>query len=553
MPLATQKNVFIVGHKNPDTDSICSAIALADIKNRIDSTRHYIPRRAGHINGETMYVLEKFNVPKPAYLSDVGTQVKDMEIRKSPNVTRDFSIKRAWEIMQKNSIVTLPVRTDDGSLDGVVSMGDIATTYMESSLNSRMLSEAGAFYGAIADAIDGTIVVGDTGARIEKGKVLIGAAELENIKSRIEDGDMIIVATTRNIPDEAIKCGAGCIIVCLGLKIPSELEKKAKQSGCVIISTKMDTYTVSRRIIQGIPLSYIMKSKNLITFKTEDYTENIRDIMVKHKHRAFPVINKKGKCIGTISRRNFLGITKKQVILVDHNEVGQAVDNIQAANILEIIDHHRIGDIQSAQPLLFRNEPVGCTATILYHMYQEDRLDIPPQIAGLLCSAIISDTLMFHSPTCTVADKLAAGGLALIAGIDIEPFAKEMFKAGSNLKNRAPEEIFYQDYKRFSSDMITFGVGQISSMNADEMDELRERMLKFMGNECGANGVSQVYFMLTNILTENTEVLYCGEGCEKLLKDAFGAKPKNGSCVIEKLVSRKKQFVPALLDAQQEA
>lgn len=553
MASTSQKNVFVIGHKNPDTDSICSAIALADIKNRTDSSKHYIPRRAGQINGETRYVLEKFGVNAPAYLNDVGTQVKDMEIRKSPKVTRDCSIKEAWKIMKENSLVTLPVRTEDGGLDGIVTMGDIAYTYMDSSQNRHMLSEAHTSYGALADAIDGKIINGSASDHIEKGKVLIGAADPERVTDHIEDGDIMIIASLKKVPDAAIAKGAGCIIVCLGIEIPDTLISKARKAGCVLIQSEMDTYTVARRIIQSIPLSYIMKSKDLITFKTEDYTENIKDIMVQHKHRAFPVINKNGKCIGTISRRNFLGITKKQVILVDHNEIEQAVDNIQAAEILQIVDHHRLGDIQTLQPVLFRLEPVGCTATILYHIYQEERLDIPPQIAGLLCAAIISDTLMFRSPTCTVSDKLAAGGLALIAGIDIETFATEMFKAGSNLKSKSPEEIFYQDYKRFSSETVNFGVGQISSMSADELDALKDRMLEFMRHECGQNDVSQVYFMLTNILNESTELLYCGEGCEKMIHDAFSVTPENGSCVLPGIVSRKKQLVPALLDASQEA
>ena len=553
MATTIQKNVFVIGHKNPDTDSICSAIALADIKNRTDSTKHYIPRRAGQINSETKFVLDRFGVTAPAYLNDVGTQVKDMEIRKSPKVTRDCSIKEAWKIMKDNSLVSLPVRTEDGGLDGIVTMGDIAYTYMDSSLNMHMLSEAKTSYGAIADAIDGQIITGDASDHLEKGKVLIGAADPERITERIEPGDIMIVASLNKIPEAAIDKGAGCIIISLGLDVPDGLIEKAKSSGCVLIKSQMDTYTVARRIIQSIPLSYIMKSDNLITFKTEDYTEDIKEIMVQHKHRAFPVINKNGKCIGTISRRNFLGITKKQIILVDHNEIEQAVDNIQAAEILQIVDHHRLGDIQTLQPVLFRLEPVGCTATILYHIYQEEHLDITPQIAGLLCAAIISDTLMFRSPTCTVADKLAAGGLAVIAGINIESFAAEMFKAGSDLKSKSPEEIFYQDYKRFSSETVNFGVGQISSMSPEELDALKVRMLEFMQHECGQNDVSQVYFMLTNILDESTELLYCGNGCEKMIHDAFGAEPENGSCILPNIVSRKKQLVPALLDATQEA
>ena len=552
MAATSSKNVFVIGHKNPDTDSICSAIVLADIKNRTDSSKHYIPRRAGQINPETRFVLERFNVPAPAYLDDVGTQVKDMEIRKSPNVTRNVSVKEAWKIIRDNELVTLPVRTSDGSLDGIVTMGDIASTYMEGSLNNKVLSEAHASYGAIADAVDGVIITGSAFDHVETGKALIGAADIASMREHIEKGDTIIIASLENYADTAISSGASCIISCLGEDVPDEIVAKAKEAGCVIISSNLDTYSVARRIIQSIPLGHIMKSRNLVTFKTEDYTENIRSVMVQNRHRAFPVINKNGKCIGTISRRNFLGISKKQVILVDHNEIEQAVDNIEEADILQIVDHHRLGDIQTMQPMLFRNEPVGCTATILYHMYQEERLDISPQMAGLLCSAIISDTLMFRSPTCTVQDKMAAGGLALIAGIDIEPYAVAMFKAGCDLNSKSTEELFYQDYKKFSSETVDFAVAQISSMSTEELGILKTRMLDFIENEYNFGDVSQVYIMLTDIMNEKTCLLYRGTGCEELIREAFDTVPKNGSCILPGIISRKKQLVPSLLDAMHE-
>ena len=313
-----------------------------------------------------------------------------------------------------------------------------------------------------------------------------------------------------------------------------------------------DTFTISRLINQSIPVRYIMKTENLVTFSTEDYTDDIQNEMIRHRHRAFPVINKKGKCIGTISRRNFLDMHKKKVALVDHNEKTQAVDNIEKAEIVEIIDHHKLGSLETMTPVSFRNQPVGCTATILYQMYGEQRLEISPVIAGLLCAAIISDTLMFRSPTCTLADKMAAGALALIAGIDIEKFAKEMFKAGSNLKDKSPEEIFYQDYKKFIAEGdINFGVGQISSMDSEELAEIKERLVPFMVSECGRHGVTRVYFMLTNIIEESTELLYYGEGSEDMAKTAFHMNPVDGSFILKGVVSRKKQLIPALMEAAQ--
>lgn len=543
--------ILVVGHKNPDTDSICSAIALAELKNRIDPNRHYMARRAGQINGETRYVLEKFNFEIPPYVVDVGTQVKDMAIRRSPKVGRDCTLKKAWAIMKENSLVTLPIRNEDNSLDGLISVGDIARTYMESAVDTHMLSEAKVRFGAIAETIKGTIAVGSGEDCMTEGKVLIGAADTSAFKDLVEKGDLVILATNLQHPLAAIESGASCIILTFGVELLPEVREAAEKAGCAIITTELDTYSVSRQLIQSIPLSFIMKTKNLVTFSTEEYTDNIRDIMVKNKHRAFPVINKNGKCLGTISRRNFLGMSKKKVILVDHNDLDQAVDNMQSAEVLEIYDHHKLGDVQTSQPILVRNEPVGCTATILYRMYQEERIDPSPEIAGILCAAIISDTLMFRSPTCTILDKMAAGGLSLIAGIDIEKFATEMFRAGSELKNKSPEEIFYQDFKKFNTESITFGIGQISSMAPDELASLKDRMLAFMRNECGLNGVSQVYFMLTSIIDERTELLYCGDGSRDTVEKAFQVPVSEESCLLPGVVSRKKQLVPSLLLAMQ--
>ncbi len=548
--MSDNRKVYIVGHKNPDTDSICSAIAYADIKNRSDEKK-YQAKRAGQINDETAYVLNRFGVDAPGYITDVGTQVKDMEIRKSLDARGNYSIKQAWNMMRENGVVTLPIQDKEGHLEGLVTIGDIAQTYMENS-DSHMLAAAKTQYQSIADTIDGKVEVGNSHGYFIKGKVMVGAADMALMKQHIEQDDLVIMANREEEHCSMIEFGASCIILCLDSPVTEKVRRLAEEKECVVITSPMDTFTVARLINQSIPVRHIMKKDNLITFHTEDYTDVIKDIMVKHRHRAFPVISKKGKCLGTISRRNMLGMRRKQVILVDHNEKNQAVDNIENAEILEIIDHHRLGSLETIQPVLFRNEPVGCTATIMYRIYQEERLDIPPKIAGLLCAAIISDTLMFRSPTCTIADKMAAGALALIAGIDIEKFASEMFKAGSNLKDKSPEEIFYQDYKKFITENVTFGVGQITSMNAEELTEVKERLLPFMELECGRNGVSQVYFMLTNILEESTELLYYGDDSERMASVAFEVKAKDGHCILPGVVSRKKQLIPGLMEAAQD-
>ena len=549
--MRNQEKIFVIGHKNPDTDSICSAIAYADIKNRTSQKVKYIPKRAGQINEETEYVLNRFGMQPPGYLSNIGTQIKDMDIRMSPEADKSMSLKNAWDLMMEKSIVSLPIRDREGQLEGLITIGDIAKTYMDTT-DSYLLSRAKTQYRRIAETIAGTVVEGNEHGYFTKGKVLVGTANPEMLKAYIEPDDLIIMGDREEDHLQAIAQNVSCIIVGMGIEVSEKVIKLAHEREIVIIMSPYDTFTIARLINQSIPVRYIMKTDNLVTFNTEDFTDDIQNEMIKHRHRAFPVINKKGKCIGTISRRNFLDMHRKKVALVDHNEKDQAVDNIDKAEIVEIIDHHKLGSLETMVPISFRNQPVGCTATILYEMYGEQKLEISPSIAGLLCAAIISDTLMFRSPTCTLSDKMAAGALALIAGINIEQFAKEMFKAGSNLKDKSPEEIFYQDYKKFiAEDEINFGVGQISSMDSDELAEIKERLVQFMVSECGRHGVTRVFFMLTNIIEESTELLYYGEGSEEMARIAFNMEPKDGVFDLKGVVSRKKQLIPALMEAAQ--
>ena len=546
-----QKRVYIIGHKNPDTDSICSAIAYADIKNRTTSGKvKYVARRAGQINEETQYVLNRFGIEAPPYLGNVGTQVKDMDIRTSPDVNKHMPVRNAWNLMRENGIVTLPIKDENGTLEGLITIGDIAQSLM--CADNYTLGKARTQYLQIAQTLDARVVAGDEEGYFENGKVLVGALHPDRMKEYIGAGDLVILGNREEDHLKALEEKASCLVICLDSEVSERVLKVARQQKVTIIVTPFGTFTVARTINQSIPLRYLMRTENLVTFHTEDFTDSIQDVMVKNRHRAFPVISKHGKCIGTISRRNFLGMHKKEVILVDHNERSQAVDNIDSAQILEIIDHHKLGNIETMAPVMFRTLPVGCTGTIMYQMYNEARLEITPQIAGLLCAAIISDTLMFRSPTCTIHDKMAAGALALIADIEIESFAKEMFHAGSSLKDKSSEEIFYQDYKKFISGEQTFGVGQISSMEAEELGRIKEKLIPFMKSEYGRNGVSSVYFMLTNILEESTELIFYGENCDNLLEEAFHVKAQNRSVILPGVVSRKKQLIPALMEAMQD-
>ena len=541
--------VYVVGHKNPDTDSICSAIAYADVKNRSEDGI-FRAMRAGQINEETEFVLRYFNVPTPGYLPNVGTQVKDMQFHETPGESEKISVKEAWEKMGKAGSRTLPVTDDEDHLKGIITVSDIVSYYMDAEKKDT-LSEARTQYQAIAKTIDGKILVGNPHGYFVKGNVLVGAALPEQLKEAMDPDDLVIVGNREDTQLMAINYGASCIVVCLATMVSDEVQEAAKDKCCVVITTELDTYTVARLIDQSIPIKHLMTKQGILTFHTDDFVDDIKETMGRVRHRDFPVLDRHERYIGTVSRRNLLNVQRKKVILVDHSEISQAADNLEEAEILEIIDHHRIGTVETRQPIYYRGEPVGCTATIVYRIYKEKKLEISPKMAGLLCAAILSDTLMFRSPTSTDYDKEVATELAEVAGIDLEKFAEDMFRAGSNLSSKTPEEIFYQDFKKFICEGSVFGVGQISSMSTENLDESRDRLKPMLEQEVGKNGITMVFFMLTNILTEDTELLYCGHGAENLIDEAFHIEVKGGSCILPGVVSRKKQLIPSLMEAIQ--
>ena len=555
MPEKTQRNPIVIGHKNPDTDSICSAICYANLKTK-STGRYHEPARAGKINGETQYVLDYFGVEAPKLVEDVRTQVMDIEIRLMEGVNRNISLKKAWNMMQANNAVTLPVVTDKGAIEGLITVGDITKSYMNI-YDSSILSKANTQYSNILETLEGDLVVGNADAYFNQGKVLVAGAYPDLMEFSIEPHDLVILGNRYESQLCAIEMEADCIIVCEGAGASMTIRKLAEQHGCTVIATAYDTYTTARLINQSMPVSYFMTTDKLIAFEEEDYIDEIREVMASKRHRDFPILDKNGLYKGMISRRNLLGATGKQVILVDHNERNQAVDGVAAADIREIIDHHRLGTVETISPVFFRNQPLGCTATIVYQMYQEAGIEIEKQIAGLLCSAIISDTLLFRSPTCTAVDRAAAMKLADIAGVEIEKYAGNMFAAGSNLKGKNDSEIFYQDFKTFTAGKTILGVAQVSSLNEEELADLRERMGVFIKQAKADRNMDMMFFMLTNIVTESTDLIYEGQGAEQLVIKAFhlendGASEEQNWITLPGVVSRKKQLVPALVLAEQE-
>lgn len=543
--MSNEKEIYVIGHVNPDTDSICSAIAYAELKRKVTG-KNYEARRAGQVSPETRFVLEHFNVQAPKYTGDVRTQVKDTEYHKGVYVNSDISLKNAWAIMQEKGVVTLPVIDEEERLEGIITIGDIARSYMEV-YDSHILANANTPFKNIVETLEGTLVTGDPEEIFNGGKVLIAAANPDFMENYIESGDLVILGNRYESQLCAIEMNAKCLVVCEGAAVSMTISKLAQEKGCIVIETPFDTFTAARLINQSMPISYFMRTEEIITFTTEDFIEDIREVMAKKRHRDFPILDKDGKFSGMISRRNLLGAKQKRLILVDHNERSQAVDGLEEAEILEIVDHHKLGGIQTINPVMFRNQPLGCTCTIVYLMYKENGVEIEQKIAGLLCSAILSDTLVFRSPTCTAIDKAAAEELAKIAGIDIESYAMDMFAAGSNLENKAPEEIFYQDFKKFTAGDLLFGVGQISSMSDKELESIKVKMVPYMKKALADHQVGMIFFMLTNILDESSELLYEGEGAREILNNAFKINPDEDRVYLKGVVSRKKQMIPALM------
>lgn len=553
-----EKQVWVVGHKNPDTDSICAAIAYADFKNQVEKDspategKHttYIAKRAGAVNAETTYVLNAFGVKAPDYIEDVGTQIKDITISKTVGVSGHISMKKAWEMMQTLRVVTLPIVTDKNQLEGVIVTGDIAKSYMDV-YDNTILSKARTQYKNIIETLNGTLVTGNEHGYFVRGKVVIGLGTQELMEDSIDNDDLVIIGDREDTQLLAISENCSCLIVTNGFEVSRKVVEAAEHRDVVVISTPYDTFTVARLINQSMPIKHFMTKKDIVHFHLDDYVDEVRDVTAKIRHRDFPVMDDNQNYVGMISRRNLMSTQKKRLILVDHNEKTQAVANVDEAEILEIIDHHRLGSLETMAPVYFRNQPLGCTSTIIYQMYKEKGYTISKEIAGLLCSAILSDTLMFRSPTCTQMDKDAAMELAKLAEIDPLEHAQKMFEAGSDFDRKTEEAILNQDFKIFYSGDVSFGVAQISAMTRAELDKVQKRIEGKLEAMLAEKKIDMVFVMLTDILTETTYLIYRGDGAVNLVRDAYNESSESGVW-LKGVVSRKKQLIPALINALSE-
>lgn len=548
--MTAPRKVNVIGHQHPDTDSICSAIAYAYLKNELGEYACEA-RRAGQVNRETQFALDYFGVPQPRLCTDVSPQIKDIDIRRQAGIDGEMSVKAAWAMMRDVEIDTLCITSPEEELLGLITVKDIATANMDL-FDTGVLAAAKTRYANVLSTLEGEMVVGDPGAAIEKGRIYVGNASPEAMEEYVQPGDLVLVSNRYETQICAIECGAGCIVVCSGSTVPRTIVARAQEKGCTVIVTPYDTYAAARLISQAAPVRHFMREKDLLKFSVNTPIEDASRVMASVRHRYFPILNAEGKYCGVVSRRNLLNLHRKKVILVDHNERTQAVDGLEQAEILEIIDHHRIGNLETSGPVYFRNVPVGCTATIIYTMFAENVVEIPKHIAGLLLSAILSDTLMFRSPTSTAFDQRAAEALAILAGVDIPTYAQQMFEAGGDMTGRTAEEVFSSDFKVFSRGDVRFGVGQGSFMSQKNRAAAEALVGPYLKEAAAQQGLPLVFYMFTDVQSQCTDLLYCGSGAERILKNAFGVEPQDGKAVLPGVVSRKKQLIPPLMAALQE-
>ena len=547
----TAHKVVVIGHRNPDTDSICSAIAYAELKNKT-SDLVCEARRAGKMNQETEFVLKKFGVTPPRMCTDVNPKIRDVDYRQIPGIPGSTSLRKAWEIMRDQKIDTLPVTSEEDELQGVITVKDIATANMDL-FDTGILAKSRTSYRNILETLGATMVVGSEDAECTTGHIRIGTATPEMLESSMEKGDIVILTNRYESQLCAIEKEASLIIICNGAKVGRTIQHIAAETGVAIMSAPCDTYAAAKLISQCAPISYYMTRDDIIKFTLVSPVADVTRVMAKVRHRYFPILDADGKYCGMISRRNIINLRKRRIILVDHNEATQAVEGFDQAEILEIIDHHRIGSLETSGPVYFRNQPVGCTATIITQMYDENGVDIPPQIAGLLLAAILSDTLAFRSPTCTPVDENAAKRLAKIAGVDIEEFSTEMFEAGEKLDGKTPEEVFLQDFKVFMCGDIRFGVAQGSYMTRKNLTAAEALLKPYLEEARNKQNVEDIYMLLTDVPKEESVVICNGRYAAEVLSDGFDTQPAaDASWTLPGVVSRKKQFIPALMTAYQE-
>lgn len=534
--------IYVTGHKNPDSDSICAAYSYAEFKNLTGDTKA-VPVRLGNVSQETQFVLDYFGAKAPELLKTVRLMVEDLNFDKINPVLPTLSLKSAWNVMKENNMKTLPVADENNHLLGVLSVSNLTSCYMDM-WDNTILSKSNTTLENILDTLSATACYINENLKTFPGKIVVSAMDPKSMVDHINAGDIAIVGDREEAQVALIDKKVSLMIV-TGSHTPCEnIITLARENGVTVIVTPHDSFTTSRLIVQSVPVEYVMAKENIVSFTNNDLVDDIKDAMAQTRFRSYPVIDENDRVLGMVARYHLISKHKKKVIQVDHNERGQSVDGLEDAEVLEIIDHHRVADIQTSNPIFFRNEPIGSTSTIVAKCFFERGLTPSKTAAGLLCSAIISDTLLFRSPTCTPQDEEICRRLAEIAGISsVEDYAKEMFKAGTSLKGKTVEQIFNQDYKPFSIEDIKVGIAQVNTMDIDGFMPLKEEMLAYMNEKAKESSLDMVMLLLTDIITEGSQVLVVGERSD-IAEKAFNATLVDNTAFLPGVLSRKKQVVP---------
>ena len=530
--------IYVTGHRNPDTDSIVSAMAYAALRNALGD-RDYVAARLGHISDETQLVLDRFGFKPPVLIQNMRTQVRDLEYDTPPALNTAVTVRHAWQVLQDDrSIPALPVINDDGGLFGMVSPAEIADHDMQSILKPE-LDHIPVFN--LLGVLDGKIM-NDAGYLVDEvsGEIVIALPQVHDGLIFPKKESIVICGHQPDIIRKALELGVSCLIVCQA-EISEEL-RSIPTSTC-IISTAYDAFRAARVIYQAIPVCRICQTAELISFHLADYIDDVREVVLKTRYRSYPILDEDNRVVGTLSRYHLLRPRRKRVVLVDHNESAQSVPGLEQAEILEIIDHHRLADIQTSNPIWFRNEPVGSTATIIAGMYQDHGLMPSSNLAGLLAAAILSDTVLFKSPTCTSKDRRMAERMARIADISLDELGQEIFSASAS-DDRSAQELFFTDYKDFHIAGHDFGISQITCVDSSRMLERKAEFLDLMRREQEKSHYSMMLLMLTDVLLDGSHLLYVGD--PDVIQNAFNVELKDNECFLPHVMSRKKQIVPML-------
>lgn len=531
-------DIYVTGHRNPDTDSIVASIAYANLQNATMGGREYKAVRIGSINDETARLLARFGVEAPPFVKNLRTQVCDLDYDRTPSLHRSVPLDLAWRTMRDGEVSVVPIVQDDGTLFGMLSAGDIASHDMQTMAQNRvdnipLFNLLSVLEGNLVNELNTT--VSDV-----SGELYIALPQNYEDSALTNPDTVLICGEQPDIIDRAIASGVRCLIICRATLRP---EWAQAGSDTCVISTPLSARRVSRIIYQALPVERIIEPKDIVAFHLGDYLDDVREIMLKSRFRSYPVLDENDQVMGTISRFHLLRPRRKQVVLVDHNEAAQSVPGLDQVEILEIIDHHRLADIQTTQPIRVRNEPVGSTNTILTGMYQERGVVPSPKIAGLMAGAILSDTVMFKSPTCTKRDITMAERLARIAGVSLEEIGKELYAAGST-DGKSAEELFNADYKQFHIAEQNIGVSQITCIDADHLLSRKEEFLDLMTRLKEKQDFDMVILMITDVLQEGSHLFYVGN--DETIRQAFGKEPRDHYLFLKGVMSRKKQIIPML-------